>query len=73
MSRRACPKANSPWYRPRVTKLPMTNYGGTAPLQPEDIVAQILYGATLPAHLNDSCKEVMPVRQAWAGFVIDRN
>jgi len=42
-------------------------------LQPEDIVAQILYGATLPAHLNDSCKEVMPVRQAWAGFVIDRN
>ncbi|WP_163560244.1 SDR family NAD(P)-dependent oxidoreductase [Halomonas sp. NO4] len=48
-------------------------YAGTTPLQPEDIAAQIVHVATLPAHININRLEVMPVRQAWSPFAIDRD
>lgn len=48
-------------------------YGDTTPLQPEDIAEQIFYLATLPAHININRLEIMPVRQAWSPFAIDRD
>ncbi|SFU82046.1 SDR family NAD(P)-dependent oxidoreductase [Halomonas korlensis] len=48
-------------------------YGGTTPLQPEDIAEQIYHVATLPPHININRLEVMPVRQAWNGFAFDRD
>ncbi|MHB0774626.1 SDR family oxidoreductase [Halomonas sp. WWR20] len=48
-------------------------YGDTTPLQPEDIAEQIFYVATLPAHININRLEVMPVRQAWSNFAVDRD
>ena len=48
-------------------------YRDTTPLQPEDIAEQVFYVATLPAHININRLEIMPVRQAWAGFAIDRD
>ncbi|HYQ38751.1 MAG TPA: SDR family NAD(P)-dependent oxidoreductase, partial [Pseudomonas sp.] len=48
-------------------------YGDTTPLQAEDIAEQIFHVATLPAHININRLEIMPVRQAWGGFAIDRD
>ncbi len=48
-------------------------YRGTEPLSAEDIAEQVYYVATLPAHVNINRLEVMPTRQAWAGFAIDRD
>lgn len=48
-------------------------YASTTPLQPEDIAEQIFHVVNLPAHININCVEIMPVRQAWAGFAIDRD
>ncbi len=48
-------------------------YRGTTPLSAEDIAEQIFYVATLPAHININRLEVMPVRQAWSPFAIDRD
>lgn len=48
-------------------------YGSTTPLAAEDIAEQIFHVATLPAHVNINRLEVMPVRQAWGGFAIDRD
>ncbi|MBZ9539308.1 MULTISPECIES: SDR family NAD(P)-dependent oxidoreductase [Modicisalibacter] len=48
-------------------------YGSTTPLTAEDIAEQIFHVATLPAHVNINRLEVMPVRQAWGGFAIDRD
>jgi sulfoacetaldehyde reductase len=48
-------------------------YRGTTPLQPEDIAEQIYHVATLPAHININRLDVMPVRQAWSPFAIDRD
>lgn len=48
-------------------------YQGTTPLSAEDIAEQIFYVATLPAHININRMDVMPVRQAWAPFAIDRD
>lgn len=48
-------------------------YQGTTPLSAEDVAAQILYVATLPAHININRLEVMPIRQAWGPFAIDRD
>ncbi len=50
-----------------------TLYRGTTPLQARDIAAQMLYIATLPDHMNINRLEVMPVRQAWQPFAIDRD
>ena len=48
-------------------------YKGTTPLQAEDIAEQLYYLATLPAHININRLEIMPVRQAWSAFAIDRD
>lgn len=48
-------------------------YRGTTPLQPEDIAEQIYYVATLPDHININRLEIMPTRQAWSPFNIDRD
>jgi len=48
-------------------------YKGTTPLQAEDIAEQLFYLATLPAHININRLEIMPVRQAWSAFAIDRD
>ncbi|MGM3176071.1 SDR family NAD(P)-dependent oxidoreductase [Dickeya lacustris] len=48
-------------------------YRGTTPLSAEDIAGQIYYIATLPDHMNINRLEVMPTRQAWSPFAIDRD
>jgi len=48
-------------------------YQGTTPLTAQDVAEQILYVASLPAHININRLEVMPVRQAWGPFAIDRD
>jgi len=48
-------------------------YGSTTPLSAEDIAEQIFYVCTLPAHININRLEIMPSRQAWSAFAIDRD
>lgn len=48
-------------------------YGDTTPLQAEDIAEQIYHVATLPDHININRLEIMPVRQAWGPFAINRD
>jgi sulfoacetaldehyde reductase len=48
-------------------------YRGTEPLSAEDIAEQIFYVATLPDHININRLEVMPTRQAWSPFAVDRD
>ncbi|MEZ8606123.1 SDR family NAD(P)-dependent oxidoreductase [Vibrio sp. 10N.239.311.G01] len=48
-------------------------YQGTTPLSAEDIAEQMFYIATLPDHININRIEVMPTRQAWSAFAIDRD
>jgi sulfoacetaldehyde reductase len=48
-------------------------YQGTTPLSAEDIAEQMYYVATLPNHMCINRLEVMPTRQVWAGFTIDRD
>lgn len=48
-------------------------YSGTTPLTAQDIAEQMFYIATLPDHMNINRVEVMPVRQAWQPFAIDRD
>ncbi|MFA5968178.1 MAG: SDR family NAD(P)-dependent oxidoreductase [Sphingomonas sp.] len=47
-------------------------YGGVNPMTGEDIAKTILWVAELPAHLNINTLELMPVNQAFAGFMIHR-
>ncbi len=48
-------------------------YSGTEPLNAEDIAEQMFYVATLPEHININRLEVMPTRQAWSPFAIDKD
>ncbi|MCL2829905.1 MAG: SDR family NAD(P)-dependent oxidoreductase [Betaproteobacteria bacterium] len=48
-------------------------YHGTEPLTPEDIAEQIFYVANLPDNVNINRLEVMPTRQAWSAYAIDRD
>lgn len=48
-------------------------YRGTTPLQAEDIAEQIFHVATLPDHININRLEVMPTRQTWSPFTIERD
>ena len=48
-------------------------YGTTTPLTAEDIAEQIVYVCTLPDHININRLEIMPSRQAWSSFAIDRD
>lgn len=47
-------------------------YGGAQPMTGEDIAQTLLWIASLPAHLNVSILEIMPVTQSLAGFQIAR-
>lgn len=48
-------------------------YGSTTPLTAEDIAEQIYYVCTLPDHININRLEIMPSRQAWSPFAVDRD
>jgi sulfoacetaldehyde reductase len=48
-------------------------YHDTTPLRAEDIAEQMFYIATLPEHININRLEVMPTRQAWSPFAVDRD
>ncbi|GAA4009174.1 SDR family oxidoreductase [Sphingomonas swuensis] len=47
-------------------------YAGLDPMTAEDLAETILWVASRPAHLNINSLELMPVRQSWAGFAMDR-
>ena len=49
-----------------------TLYKDAAPMSGEDIADQIVYVASLPAHLNINRLEIMPVSQSVAGFQVYR-
>nr|WP_320134739.1 SDR family NAD(P)-dependent oxidoreductase [uncultured Amphritea sp.] len=48
-------------------------YQGAEAIQPDDIADTLLWIAQLPAHLNINTLEIMPVRQSWAPFSINRD
>ena len=48
-------------------------YRGTTALTADDIAEQMFHIATLPPHVNINRVEVMPTRQAWSPFAIDRD
>jgi len=48
-------------------------YHGTTALSAEDIAEQMFYIATLLDHICINRVEVMPTRQAWSAFAIDRD
>lgn len=48
-------------------------YTGANPMTAQDIAEQILWVASLPAHLNINRLEVMPVSQSYAGFQVARD
>jgi serine 3-dehydrogenase len=48
-------------------------YAGVDPMTAADIADTIYYVATLPPHLNINALELMPVRQSWAGFAVERS
>ncbi len=48
-------------------------YRGTTPLQAEDVAEQIFHVATLPDHININRLEIMPTRQTWSPFTIERD
>lgn len=48
-------------------------YSTTTPLSAEDVAEQIFYVASLPDHININRLEVMPTRQAWSAFAVDRD
>ena len=47
-------------------------YAGSDPRTAEDLADLFWWLATLPPHLNINTIELMPVRQSWAGFAVDR-
>lgn len=48
-------------------------YRDTEPLTAEDIAEQIFYVANLPEHININRLEIMPTRQAWSSYAVNRN
>ena len=50
-----------------------TLYQGAEPITPEDIAETMFWIANLPPHLNVNRIEVMPVRQSFAGFQVNRD
>jgi serine 3-dehydrogenase (NADP+) len=48
-------------------------YKGADPMTAEDIADTLFWIATLPPHMNINRIEVMPVRQSFAGFQVDRD
>ena len=47
-------------------------YANTTPLTPEDIAEAVVWTATLPPHVNVNSMEIMPTKQSWQGFAIER-
>ena len=47
-------------------------YKGADPMTAEDIAETLFWIATLPPHMNINRIEVMPVRQSFTGFQVDR-
>ena len=47
-------------------------YAGSDPMTASDLADIFWWIANLPPHLNVNTLEVMPVRQSWAGFAVDR-
>ncbi len=47
-------------------------YKGTTPLTAEDIAESVLWVATLPEHVNINVLEVMPTKQSWSPFAVER-
>jgi serine 3-dehydrogenase len=48
-------------------------YKGADPMTAEDIAETLFWIANLPPHMNINRIEIMPVRQSFAGFQVDRN
>ncbi|MFO0661260.1 MAG: SDR family NAD(P)-dependent oxidoreductase [Polyangiaceae bacterium] len=48
-------------------------YASFQPLSADDIAETVYWSATLPEHVNINRLEVMPVRQAFAGFAVKRD
>lgn len=47
-------------------------YAGSDPMTANDLADLFWWIANLPPHLNINTIELMPVRQSWAGFAVDR-
>ncbi|WP_300973195.1 SDR family NAD(P)-dependent oxidoreductase [Sphingomonas sp. LHG3406-1] len=47
-------------------------YAGLDPMTAEDLAETILWVASRPPHLNINALELMPTRQNWAGFAMNR-
>ena len=47
-------------------------YAGSDPMTADDLADLFWWVANLPPHLNVNTLELMPVRQSWAGFAVDR-
>jgi serine 3-dehydrogenase len=47
-------------------------YAGIEPMTAEDLAETILWIANRPPHLNINTIELMPTRQNWAGFAMNR-
>ena len=47
-------------------------YADTEPLTAEDIAETIFWVATLPPHVNINTLEVMPTKQSWSAFAVER-
>jgi NADP-dependent 3-hydroxy acid dehydrogenase YdfG len=48
-------------------------YKGAHALSADDIAETAFWAATLPPHVNINTLEVMPTRQSWAGFAVERD
>jgi serine 3-dehydrogenase len=48
-------------------------YAGLEPMTAEDLAETILWVASRPPHLNINALELMPTRQNWAGFAMNRD
>ncbi|MDE2028926.1 MAG: SDR family NAD(P)-dependent oxidoreductase, partial [Alphaproteobacteria bacterium] len=47
-------------------------YADTEPLTADDIAETVFWVATLPPHVNVNSLEVMPTKQSWSGFAVER-
>lgn len=47
-------------------------YAGSDPMTGDDLAELFWWIANLPPHLNINSLELMPVRQSWGGFAVDR-
>ena len=48
-------------------------YANTAPLTAEDIAETVFWTACLPAHVNINTLEVMPTKQSFSAFAVERD